>query len=87
MQLGLIQENQQLIQFHLISQWEKILLHLGDEAKKVQRSLNYKFVWTWQGQVFVRKQDNSRTIKISILRDLHKLECPPMGNWFSRPNH
>ena len=34
--------------------------YLLSEPVKVGRSLNYKFVWTWQGQIFIRKQDNSR---------------------------
>ena len=56
--------------------------YLLNEARKIQRSLNYKLVWTWQGQIFIRKQDNSRAVKISILRDLDKLECAAMGNRF-----
>ena len=57
--------------------------YLLNEAQKIQRSLNYKFVWAWQGQIFIRKKDNSRAIKISTLRDLNKLKCPPLGNRFS----
>ena len=58
--------------------------YLLNKVKKVHWSLNYKFVWILQGQIFIRKQDNSRAIRISTLRDLDKLECPPMGNRFSK---
>ena len=56
--------------------------YLLNKAKKLQRSLNYKFVSTLVGQIFLQ-QDNSRAKKISTLRDLDKLECPPLWYGFS----
>ena len=59
-----------------LTSFRKCLLN---EAKKVQRSLNYKFVWTLQGQIFIRQRDNSSAIKISTLRDQDKLNALQWG--------
>lgn len=52
----------------------KFRKNLLTEAKKLQQSLDFKFLWTWQGQIFIRKHESSRPIKISSLRDLENLK-------------
>eukprot|EP00794_Sanderia_malayensis_P002485 gene2485-2860_t len=44
-------------------------------AKIKKRELDYKFVWTRNGTVFLRKEESSPTIKIAFLEDLEKLDA------------
>ena len=46
---------------------------LFNETKK-KIALNYKFLWTWQGQIFIRENESSRVYKISTWQDLDKLD-------------
>ena len=43
---------------------------LFNEATKVKNALRYQFLWTWRGQILLRKNSNSKVIKISNLNDL-----------------
>ena len=47
---------------------------LHKEAKKVKNQLNYNFLWTSQGQIFLRKSPTSRVIRISSLSALDNLQ-------------
>lgn len=47
------------------------LLH--KEARKVAREKDYKYVWTQNGKILIRKADNSRIIYINNVSDLNKL--------------
>ena len=47
---------------------------LYKEAKKVKNQLNYDFLWTLQGQIFLRKSPTSRVIRISSLSALDNLQ-------------
>ena len=47
---------------------------LYKEAKKVKNQLNYNFLWTSQGQIFLRKSPTSRVIRISSLSALDNLQ-------------
>ena len=46
------------------------------EANKVKNKLRYQFLWTWQGQILMRKDATTKAFKISSLQDLNKL-----SNW------
>ena len=48
------------------------------EAKNFQLSTGYKFSWTWQGQILMRRNEMSQVCKISSLRDLTNIQ-----NWFA----
>lgn len=47
------------------------LLH--KEVRKVARDKDYKYVWTQNGNILIRKTDNSRIIYINNVSDLNKL--------------
>ena len=49
---------------------------LYNEARNVQRSTGYKFLWTYQGQILMRKNEMSQVCKISTLCDLSRIQ-----NW------
>ena len=49
---------------------------LYKEARKVQLSTGFKFLWTWQGQILMRRNEISKVCKISSLRDLARIQ-----NW------
>ena len=49
---------------------------LYKEARKVQLSTGYKCLWTWQGQILMRRNEVSQICKVSSLRDLTRIE-----NW------
>lgn len=42
-------------------------------AKNKARELNYQFVWSSQGTIFVRKQPNARAIRLATESDLDKI--------------
>ena len=44
------------------------------KRKKKQIALKYEFLWTWQGQIFIRENESSRVYKISTWQDLDKLD-------------
>lgn len=43
------------------------------EARNKCRDMNYKYVWTKDGKIFVRKQENERVFRIRNLEDLKKI--------------
>ena len=49
---------------------------LYKEARKAQLSTGYKFLWTWQGQILMRRNEMSQVCKVSSLRDLARIQ-----NW------
>ena len=49
---------------------------LYKEARKVQLSTGYKFLWTWLGQILMRRNEMSQVYKISSLHDLARIQ-----NW------
>ena len=49
---------------------------LYKDARKVQLSTEFKFLWTWQGQILMRRNEISKVYKISSLRDLARIQ-----NW------
>lgn len=51
---------------HLTQQRKKLLY----EAKQKKKELNYKYVWTRGGKVFMRKTDNSNVITLHSIEDL-----------------
>ena len=46
---------------------------LYGEAYKTKIAFNFKFLWTWQGQILLRKNDTSKIFKISSLSDLARI--------------
>lgn len=40
------------------------------ETKQLSKSKNYKYIWISDGKVFIRKEDNTKSIKIRSLDDL-----------------
>ena len=57
---------------------------LFSEANKVRQALNYQFLWTYQGQILMRKNATSDVIKISNIYDLQNLQ---RGNRHSSPHY
>ena len=53
---------------------------LFSEANKVKHALCYQFLWTRQGQIFLRKDSTSRIIKISNLNDLARVRSSNAEN-------
>ena len=49
---------------------------LYNEARKVLLPTGYKFLWTWQGQILMRRNNMSQVSKISSLRNLTRIQ-----NW------
>ncbi len=43
------------------------------ELKLVKNSYNFKFIWSRKGIIFIRRDENSRPIRINSLSDLNKL--------------
>jgi len=66
---SLAKENKIEIHENLTSK-RKLLLK---EANKVKRNLNYQFLWTSQGKIFLRHSPKSRIIHVSSLSILSKL--------------
>ena len=64
------------INFTIIENLTKFRKMLYKEARKVQLSTGYKFLWTWQGQILMRRNEMSQVCKISSLRDLTRIQ-----NW------
>ncbi|XP_044749735.1 uncharacterized protein LOC123310334 [Coccinella septempunctata] len=54
---------------HLTPKNKKLL----KKTKEVTRSKNYKFAWTRNGFIFVRKDDRSRVVRVSSEEDLSKI--------------
>jgi len=46
---------------------------LFGEAKNLKSSLDFKFLWTWMGHIFMRKSEISSVFKISSDHDLTKI--------------
>ena len=52
---------------------------LYKEARKVQLSTGYKFLWTWQAQILMCRNEMSQVCKIPSLRDLARVQ-----NWYAK---
>ena len=52
---------------------------LYKEARKVQLSIGYKFLWTWQKQILMRRNEMIQVCKISFRRDFARMQ-----NWHAR---
>ena len=47
--------------------------HLFWQAKQKVKELNYEYIWTNNGQIFVRKNENEDKILAKTENDLNKL--------------
>ena len=47
--------------------------HLFWQAKQKVKKLNYEYIWTKNGQIFVRKNENEDKILVKTENDLNKL--------------
>lgn len=43
-------------------------------ARKFKRENNYKYVWVRNGQIYLRKEDDSKAVRITKISDLHNLK-------------
>ena len=59
--------------FRITENLTKFRKYLLNEARKAQATLNFKFLWTWNGQIMLRKSESSKVIKILSERDLATL--------------
>lgn len=53
---------------HLTPYTKNLLFH----AKKLKQQ-GYKYIWTWEGKIFAKKDDNGERMRISSVQDLKKL--------------
>ena len=67
-------QNTMSINFTLRENLTKYRKMLFNEAKKFKLSMKYQFLWTWQGQIMIRKTERSKIWKISSLRDLANIQ-------------
>ena len=67
-------QNTTSINFTLRENLTKYRKMLFNEAKKFKLSMKYQFLWTWQGQIMIRKTERSKIWKISSLRDLANIQ-------------
>ena len=67
-------QNTTSINFTLRENLSKYRKMLFNEAKKFKLSMKYQFLWTWQGQIMIRKTERSKIWKISSLRDLANIQ-------------
>ena len=44
------------------------------ELKSKKEELNFKYVWSKKRTIFIRRDENSRVIRINSLDDLNKLD-------------
>jgi len=54
-----------------LTKYRKLMFN---EASQIKQLLDYKFLWTWQGQIFMHQHDNSKAFKIFNLYDLDRLK-------------
>ena len=52
----------------------KFRKQLFREATKLKQELKYEFLWTWQGQILIRKNASSKVFKISSFYDLNHIK-------------
>uniref|UniRef100_A0A8D8YTP8 FP protein C-terminal domain-containing protein n=1 Tax=Cacopsylla melanoneura TaxID=428564 RepID=A0A8D8YTP8_9HEMI len=64
------QERPIFINEHLTPQRKQLMY----EARKIKEEKGYKFLWTKGGKIFIRKDENSRTIQLYSLEDLDKIQ-------------
>lgn len=72
--LGFVNQNREvkdrIFIFELLS---PILKRTYVQAKLFQKANNYKYLWTKDGKIFLRKSDNSRIIRVFTNTDLSKI--------------
>uniref|UniRef100_A0A8D8Y720 L1 transposable element RRM domain-containing protein n=1 Tax=Cacopsylla melanoneura TaxID=428564 RepID=A0A8D8Y720_9HEMI len=68
--LGLGTADRPVYIYEQLSPRRKKLLY---EAKKLKQEKQYKYVWTREGKIFMRKEDTSNPIRLQSLDDLKKI--------------
>lgn len=64
-------KNKNINFYHFLEREYSILY---DKAKEIAKQKNYKFVWYANATIFIRKEENSKIIKIRNMHELDRIE-------------